>query len=75
MFKPNKICTDTYLSHNKIASMAMNSAIEEMSQLTGLTNNQCLSLFKQQLIRRNCQDRNSDIVNQKESEFIFGLFR
>ncbi|MCJ8320387.1 MAG: hypothetical protein MJK12_12185 [Colwellia sp.] len=78
MFTPITPVSDTELSKDALANMAITRAILQLSQLTQLNDEQCLSLIKKQLFADKAPNTKhqamSNLINHHESDYIVSLF-
>jgi len=78
MFTPITPVSDTELSKGDLTNMVITQAMLQLSQLTQLSDEQCLSLIKEQLFTENRQNKTSQVIpnvlNHQESDYIVSLF-
>lgn len=82
MLNTGHLISDTQLSNEDASQMIVANAIEQLSSITGLNKQQCLSLLSSSVgehAQTNAHPHQAamtqnNIIDQYESEFIVGLF-
>lgn len=82
-FMFNQIATNDVLSANEVANLLLEDALNKMSKITHLDNEQCLKLLASQLPRKSSYIKSKKhtfiaskkpILEQCETQFIHQLF-
>jgi len=78
MFTPITPVSDTELSKDELANMALTQAMLQLSKLTQLSNEECLSMIKKQLFVEaapyKAPKATANLLDNQESDYIISLF-